>query len=256
MVKRSLQWKIVLFIGIIAVCLVIPIGILLNVNIASFHYNQFRNGIEKGFNNYEPAAKEGIDDVAFVLRVIDRIAEIMPVDLSRVYVFGFSNGAMLTYSLAASHPDRVAAIAAISGTFGRVTSEGEFDWQLNPPASGMPVLVIHGSADPRLPYAGIAHPEDGRGGNGMIPVVDSARFWAGANGCNVERDVGSGFDNVALVKWSDCATDAPVNLYRLNNWGHRWSGSSPHTKTDYTTVGSFESIEVIWEFFRTRRTKG
>jgi len=62
MVKRSLQWKIVLFIGIIAVCLVIPIGILLNVNIASFHYNQFRNGIEKGFNNYEPAAKEeGID---------------------------------------------------------------------------------------------------------------------------------------------------------------------------------------------------
>ena len=61
MVKRSLQWKIVLFIGIIAVCLVIPIGILLNVNIASFHYNQFRDGIEKGFNNYDPDANAGID---------------------------------------------------------------------------------------------------------------------------------------------------------------------------------------------------
>lgn len=61
MVKRSLQWKIVLFIGIIAVCLVIPIGILLNANIASFHYNQFRDGIEKGFSNYEPEADTDID---------------------------------------------------------------------------------------------------------------------------------------------------------------------------------------------------
>ena len=61
MVKRSLQWKIVLFIGIIAVCLVIPIGILLNANIASFHYNQFRDGIEKGFSNYDPETDTDID---------------------------------------------------------------------------------------------------------------------------------------------------------------------------------------------------
>lgn len=61
MVKRSLQWKIVLFICIIAVCLVIPIGILLNVNIASFHYNQFRDGIEKGFSNYDPDSKTGFE---------------------------------------------------------------------------------------------------------------------------------------------------------------------------------------------------
>ncbi len=61
MVKRSLRWKIVLFIGVIAVCLVIPIGILLNINIESFHYNQFKNGIEKGFNNYKPEANEELD---------------------------------------------------------------------------------------------------------------------------------------------------------------------------------------------------
>lgn len=54
MVKRKLQWKIVLFIGIIAVCLVIPIGLLLNINIERFHYNEFRDGIEKGFDNYDP----------------------------------------------------------------------------------------------------------------------------------------------------------------------------------------------------------
>lgn len=61
MVKRSLQWKIVLFIGLIAVCLVIPIGILLNVNIESYHYNQFRDGIEKGFGNYRPEENDEVD---------------------------------------------------------------------------------------------------------------------------------------------------------------------------------------------------
>ncbi|MBN2557304.1 MAG: HAMP domain-containing protein [Clostridia bacterium] len=61
MVKKSLQWKIVLFICIIAICLVIPIGILLNINIENYHYNQFINGIEKGFSNYDPAENEGAD---------------------------------------------------------------------------------------------------------------------------------------------------------------------------------------------------
>jgi len=61
MVKRNLQWKIVLFIGLIAVCLVIPIGILLNVNIERFHYNEFKNGIEKGFSNYDPGDNEKVD---------------------------------------------------------------------------------------------------------------------------------------------------------------------------------------------------
>lgn len=201
------------------------------------------------------ATEKGVDDVGFVLHTIDRLAELLPVDLSRVYVFGFSNGAMLTYSLAAQHPDRVAAIAAISGTFGRVAANGEYDWQLQPPAGGMPTLIIHGSADPRLPYAGIANAEDGRGGNGMIPVLESARFWARANGCSNERETDSGFANVVQYAWSDCSTGHPVSLYRLENWGHRWAGSSRHTKADYTTVGEFESVEVIWDFFRGWRTR-
>lgn len=61
MVKRNLQWKIVLFIGLIAICLVIPIGILLNVNIERFHYNEFKDGIEKGFGNYDPESNENVD---------------------------------------------------------------------------------------------------------------------------------------------------------------------------------------------------
>jgi len=58
MVRRTLQWKIVLLICIIALCLVIPIGLLLNVNIENYHYNQFIDGIEKGFETYDPLSNE------------------------------------------------------------------------------------------------------------------------------------------------------------------------------------------------------
>ncbi len=54
MVRKTLQWKIVFFICVIALCLVIPIGLLLNINIENYHYNEFISGIEKGFETYDP----------------------------------------------------------------------------------------------------------------------------------------------------------------------------------------------------------
>lgn len=58
MFRRTLQWKIVFFICVIALCLVIPIGLLLNINIENYHYNEFINGIEKGFDTYNPEVNE------------------------------------------------------------------------------------------------------------------------------------------------------------------------------------------------------
>ncbi|MFK8016710.1 MAG: PHB depolymerase family esterase [Gammaproteobacteria bacterium] len=201
------------------------------------------------------AVEKGIDDAAFVVEVIDQLAQSLPVDRSRVYVYGFSNGAMLTYQIAARHPDKIAAAAAVSGTFGRVTETGDFDWLYAPPADGMPMLIVHGSADPRLPFDGLLDPSEGRGGNGMIPVLDSARFWARANGCPVEPENNPAFENVTGWSWLNCASGHPVQLYRLEDWGHRWAGKSPQTKADFTTVGRFETLDVMWEFFRSHRTK-
>ncbi|MEM9057975.1 MAG: PHB depolymerase family esterase, partial [Pseudomonadota bacterium] len=124
------------------------------------------------------AVDRGVDDVAFVMETIDRLSELLPVDRSRVYVFGFSNGAMLTYALAAAHPDRFAAIAGVSGTLGWVNDNGTIDWQLEPPPAGMPTLMIHGGADPRLPWEGAMEPGSELRGIGRVPVPEGARFWA------------------------------------------------------------------------------
>ncbi|MDH3693026.1 MAG: hypothetical protein OER96_00450, partial [Gammaproteobacteria bacterium] len=101
------------------------------------------------------AMKEGIDDAGFVMRIVDELSDGLSIDTSRVYLLGFSNGAMLTYQIAANYPDPIAAIAAISGTFGRVTPSGEFDWYIPQPDVTMPTVIIHGSDDPRLPFDGV-----------------------------------------------------------------------------------------------------
>ncbi|TMF46396.1 MAG: hypothetical protein E6I24_08390 [Chloroflexi bacterium] len=50
-----------------------------------------------------PATTRGIDDVKFIGLLIDRVASQEPIDASRVFVVGFSNGAAMTYRLACRH---------------------------------------------------------------------------------------------------------------------------------------------------------
>lgn len=59
------------------------------------------------------------DDVKFVGALLDDLGTVLRIDSDRVYATGFSNGAMLCYRLAAEIPDRIAAIAPVSGTQGR-----------------------------------------------------------------------------------------------------------------------------------------
>jgi polyhydroxybutyrate depolymerase len=54
-------------------------------------------------------------DVAFLLEVLDRVSSDYSVDESRVYMTGFSQGAQLLNTFVRYHPERVAAIAPVSG---------------------------------------------------------------------------------------------------------------------------------------------
>lgn len=51
MFLKSLQWRLVSFFCLIAVCLIIPIGFVLNIKMEDYYYKNFVNGIEEGFKN-------------------------------------------------------------------------------------------------------------------------------------------------------------------------------------------------------------
>lgn len=93
----------------------------------------------------QPAAGRGVDDVGYLARVIADVTARVPVDRTRVWYVGFSNGAMMGYRLACQRPDLVDAVVAVAGS--RVVRGCN-------PARSIPFLHIHGDADGTVPYAG------------------------------------------------------------------------------------------------------
>ena len=86
------------------------------------------------------AARDNVDDVAFITRLVD---EIPSIDKKRVYATGISNGAMLAYRLACEK-DIFAAIGPVAGT---MISDC-------PAPKPLSIIHIHGESDPTIPYEG------------------------------------------------------------------------------------------------------
>jgi polyhydroxybutyrate depolymerase len=91
------------------------------------------------------AAKNGVDDTSFLKQVIADAAQRFGVDGSGVYLTGMSNGSILAETFAARNPGLVRAVAGVSGTMdtSRTRVQGK-----------VPALIIHGTADPMVPYDG------------------------------------------------------------------------------------------------------
>ena len=115
------------------------------------------------------AMNDQTDDVGFLSAVIDDVARRGPVDLTRMYAVGISNGAMMTGRLTGELPHRIAAFAQVAGT---ISADAERWWR---PGRPVPVLQIHGTADPLVPYGGgpIA-PRRGADGPRQVPGAAAA----------------------------------------------------------------------------------
>ena len=66
---------------------------------------------EKRFSNLEQAASSR----SAVLDFLDELLEKYPIDPNEVTLAGFSQGAILSYSIALSKPDKIKQVAALSG---------------------------------------------------------------------------------------------------------------------------------------------
>lgn len=79
---------------------------------------------------------------------VDALIEAYGADARRVYLAGFSQGAMMSLALLLTRPEKVAGVVAMSGrlpvqVLGREPDRGALN--------GKPVLVTHGLYDPVLP---------------------------------------------------------------------------------------------------------
>jgi polyhydroxybutyrate depolymerase len=172
-----------------------------------------------------PVADGRADDVAYVSDVIDDVAAHACTDLARVYSTGFSGGARMTSLLGCRLNDRIAAIAPISGLRWPGPCEGR----------PVPVLTVHGLADPQNTYAG--HVE-GRNGEWVESVPDALAGWAKHDGCdaNVVQEDPPG--PLSVLRYEGCKGGAEVRLIRVDGLVHRWARDE------------VDATAVAWEFFK------
>jgi poly(3-hydroxybutyrate) depolymerase len=94
----------------------------------------------------------GVDDAGFLAALIGRISADHAVDADRVYITGFSNGAMMTNTFAILRPDLVAAAGPVSG--GWINDDNPAYEAALWPAAPIPVWTWRGSKEAVLKPTG------------------------------------------------------------------------------------------------------
>jgi polyhydroxybutyrate depolymerase len=188
------------------------------------------------------------DDVGFVRALISELGRSFPVDKSRTYATGISNGGFFSQRLACDLADRITAIASVAATMPEPLVTACH------PSRPLSVMFMQGTEDP------LVHIEGGavaRTHGRNISLADAARFWIDhnqttkkpvssglpshdANGTSVHRDIyGEGKQNTEVV------------VYTIRGGGHTWPGGQQYLPG--FLVGKvnhdINASRVIWEFF-------
>ncbi len=180
------------------------------------------------------AARDGVDDVAFLSAVLQRVDDLILVDPKRRYLTGMSNGAMMSYRMACE-TDLFAAVAPVSGT------------QLVDCAGAKPVslLHIHGAADATVRL-------DGKRGKapGLVvgpPIAQVVDGWRERDGCAAFTTSAEGAVTSSTAACPDART---VEWIVIAGAGHQWPGS---VKTTYPGADppaeALSATQVVWKFF-------
>jgi polyhydroxybutyrate depolymerase len=185
-----------------------------------------------------------VDDVGFLAAVLDRVAADLPVDPERVYLAGFSNGAMLAYRAACELGERIAGIAAVAGTMNVDDC---------PAPAPVPVLAVHGDGDTVVPLEG------GQSSYGdprvppwyNTPVEQAVGFWAERNGCSAEPDE-STEGSAHVLRWDGCR----VELWIVQGGRHTWFGGPLSAESGLEPDGTPSATRLILDFFGLGGTGG
>jgi polyhydroxybutyrate depolymerase len=208
----------------------------------------YPNGLNRAWNTgggcCGTPGKTNADDIGFITAMVSAIEHALPVDASRRYATGISNGGIMAYTLAC----RTSIFAAIGPD--SATELGSC-----PKPAPVSVIAIHGTADKNIPYNGgegdgVAHI------NGpSVPAVNAA--WRRADGCTAPVIATAAPVTTSVAH---CPAGRSVELITIAGAGHQWPGAAGkpvaqrllHLDPPSTAV---DATEVIWRFFasQTRR---
>ncbi len=213
----------------------------------------YPDGIDNAWNDGRIFDHERTaDDVTFIAALIDHLIATQPIDPNQVYATGISNGGFMSFRLACELADRIAGVAPVTATLAEDIAP---DCQ---PEQPLKVLVINGTLDPLVPYAGgtVRLADDGTPRGEIRSTTATLRFWADHNECASEA-VTTDLPNkvlrdqtrAQLTTYTRCRE--PVQLLTIINGGHTWPGGSQYLPALLIgrTSRDIDASEFIWTFF-------
>jgi polyhydroxybutyrate depolymerase len=182
-----------------------------------------------------------VDDVKFVKDLLARLQQDYCIDPKRIFSTGYSNGGFLSYRLACEMSETFAAIAPVAGQLGIAPSTCK-------PVRPVPLLEIHGTADPIVPYTG-GTPIIGID-LGPVPkfrsVTESVGAFTQKNSCLGSPKTIFQKGDATCQQWGLCQGD--VVHCKIDQGGHTWPGGVPIPLVGKTST-DLGATETIYEFF-------
>lgn len=199
------------------------------------------------------ARRKQIDDVDFVLKLIEKLKTTAQIDASRVFLVGYSSGGQLAFRMAMERPERVAAIAAFSANL--PAPENLACTRLGKPVSTM---LINGTRDRINPFVGGEVTVFGFASRGNVQSAHkSAEYFAQLAGLGEpeRRKLGTSEETwIEEVRWFQ--PGAPeVLLIAVHGGGHVVPGPDaafPRILGKISAV--FDGPRAVWEFFSRQRS--
>jgi polyhydroxybutyrate depolymerase len=191
------------------------------------------------------AARSRVDDLGFLASVIRDATARYGLDPDRVYLTGMSNGSIMIETFAARNPGLVRAISGVSGTM---------DTDRTRVMGKVPALIIHGTADPMVPYDG------GKGNSSLtrtefasVPSVVAA-FLAPWGPVQRSTRTIDRRDDGTSVTVTDHSTGGRVvlRLMTVEGGAHHWPGGRKTRLSEGKTQEIDANAEIL-RFFALNR---
>jgi polyhydroxybutyrate depolymerase len=176
------------------------------------------------------AERENIDDVGFITTMVGETEAALPIDKSRVYVTGISNGGIMSYALACN-----------SGIFAAIGPDAATMLDACTAPHPTSVIHIHGTADRLVPYNG------GQGASTVngpsIPDVNA--FWRNVNQCGPPVVT---IKAPVTTSTAACADHRSVELITIEGGRHQWPGGTTFLER-FGPAHALNATQTIWQFF-------
>lgn len=160
------------------------------------------------------------DDVSFLKTLVRVLAAELPVDTTRVYLLGFSQGGSLAQYFACRSDLPPAGIGMVGALLYKAAAQG------CAPRKAFPVGIVHGDADPIALYTGFGP------GSAVMSVPETVDEWRRLMGCASEPsrefrpDTAGDFTAASIYRFPGCRPGSAVVHYQVHGGGHTWPGNT------------------------------